>query len=111
LPSFGEVFVYAKFKTNQAEIVKTICVQRKLVFNTCNGRCELQKSLKKFEDNEKKMQNNLKEKLELVYVAYFSAPKLHALIYSQTNKLLFSYLAQKTISVTNTTFHPPACFI
>lgn len=105
------MFVYAKFKTNQAEIVKTICVQRKLVFNSCNGRCELQKSLKKFEDNEKKMQNNLKEKFELVYVQYFSENKLEALKYIQTNAVLFSYCSQKTISVTNTIFHPPTCTI
>ena len=62
------MLVFAKFKINQEEIAQTICVQRKLVLNTCNGRCELQKSMKKFEDNEKRMQNNLKEKLELVYI-------------------------------------------
>ncbi len=42
-------------------------MQRKSVFNSCNGRCELQKSIKKYADNEKK-QDSLKEKLELVYV-------------------------------------------
>ncbi len=68
VPSFGNFFVYTSFKLNQEEISKTICVQRKQVFNNCNGRCELQKSLKKYADNEKKMDNNLKEKSEIVYI-------------------------------------------
>jgi thioredoxin-related protein len=86
-------------------------VQRKLVFNSCNGRCELQKSMKKFEDNEKKMQNNLKEKFELVYVQHFSENKLEALKYIQTNEVLSSYFSQKPISVIHSTFHPPTLFI
>jgi hypothetical protein len=86
-------------------------VQRKLVFNSCNGRCELQKSMKKFEDNEKKMHNNLKEKFELVYVQYFSESKFEALKYIQTNEVLSSYFSQKPISVTHSTFHPPTLFI
>lgn len=67
-PSFGSLFVYASFKINQKEIAQTICVQRKLAYNSCNGRCELQKSIKKYSDNERKMQDSLKDKLELVYV-------------------------------------------
>ncbi|MFV8326601.1 hypothetical protein [Flavobacterium sp. ZS1P14] len=57
------------------------------------------------------MQNNLKEKFELVYVQFFTENKLEALKYIPTNGVLFSYCAQKPISVTNTTFRPPACTI
>ena len=111
LPTFGNIIVYAKFKINQDEIAKTICIQRKIANNTCNGRCELQKSLKKFADNEKEMQNNLKEKSELVYIqntleqitptaiVTFSAQKNHFLI------------DKKTISVVLSNFRPPSYFI
>jgi len=106
-PSFGSLFVYASFKINQKEIAKTICVQRKLAFNSCNGRCELQKSIKKYSDNERKMQDSLKDKLELVYVQ--STPEISfdivPIIESKENtSTLFE---KKPISASNLTFHPP----
>lgn len=106
-PSFGSLFVYASFKINQKEIAKTICVQRKLSFNSCNGRCELQKSIKRYSDNERKMQDSLKEKSELVYVqntieADFA---IIPLIESKNNtSILFE---KKPIGVSDLTFHPP----
>lgn len=111
VPSFGSFFVYTSFKLNQDEITKTICVQRKMVFNTCNGRCELQKSLKKYADNEKKMQNNLKEKAEIVYIqnTFTTEYKLVAPIQSKAN--LFASLDTKPIAVSIATFRPPSYFI
>lgn len=111
VPSFGSFFVYTAFKLNQEEISKTICVQRKMVFNSCNGRCELQKSLKKYSDNEKRMQNNLKEKAEVVYIqnTILNNFKLVELIESKAK--LFAFNDNKPISVSNTTFHPPSYFI
>lgn len=111
VPSFGSFFVYTAFKLNQEEISKTICVQRKMVFNSCNGRCELQKSLKKYSDNEKRMQNNLKEKAEVVYIqnTILNNFKLVELIKSKAK--LFAFKDDKPISVSNTTFHPPSYFI
>nr|MBU3860168.1 hypothetical protein [Flavobacterium sp. MC2016-06] len=111
VPSFGSFFVYTSFKLNQEEISKTICVQRKMVFNSCNGRCELQKSLKKYTDNEKRMENNLKEKLEVVYIqnTIFNNYQLIAPIESGTN--LFAPFEEKPISVSNSTFHPPSYLI
>jgi hypothetical protein len=110
-PSFGSVFVYVSFKLEQQEIVKTICMQRKMVFNTCNGRCELQKSLKKYDDNEKKMQNTLKEKTELVYILHTSN-NTSKLIEAMGIKADFpARLDSKPISVLTGTFRPPSVFI
>ncbi|WP_244307423.1 hypothetical protein [Flavobacterium fluviatile] len=111
VPSFGSFFVYTSFKLNQEEIAKTICVQRKMVFNTCNGRCELQKSLKKYQDNERKMNNNLKEKVEVVYIQNTPVAnfKLVTPIESETKN--FSFSDEKPISVSSTTFHPPSCLV
>ena len=111
VPSFGSFFVYTSFKLNQEEISKTICVQRKMVFNSCNGRCELQKSLKKYADNEKRMQNNLKEKAEVVYIqtSFLNNFKLTGLIESKAN--IFASFDKKPIAIANSTFHPPSYFI
>lgn len=111
VPSFGSFFVYTSFKLNQEEISKTICVQRKMVFNSCNGRCELQKSLKKYADNEKRMQDNLKEKADLVYIQNTNTSlfKLATAIESKTK--IFASLNSKPISVTDATFHPPTYLV
>ncbi len=108
LPTFGSFFVYTQFKINQDEIAKTICIQRANIYNACNGRCELQKSLKKFDDNEKKMNNtNLKEKSELVYTAealdYNIAPEITI----QKKKTSFPNFCKKTKWIAFSIFHPP----
>jgi hypothetical protein len=99
--------VYAKFKINQDEIAKTICIQRKIANNTCNGRCELRKSLKKFEDNERKMDNNLKEKSDLVYIPNNIETTISPSKIIENRTTLFSNFTKKPISVSNTTFRPP----
>ncbi|TPG42222.1 hypothetical protein EAH81_07855 [Flavobacterium pectinovorum] len=111
VPSFGSFFVFTSFKLNQTEISKTICVQRKMVNNTCNGRCELQKSLKKYADNEKKMQNNLKEKAEVVYLQNTITAHFKLQTPIQSKAKFFASFDSKPISVSNATFHPPSYFI
>lgn len=111
VPSFGSFLVYTSFKLNQEEISKTICVQRKMIFNSCNGRCELQKSLKKYADNEKRMQNNLKEKVEIVYIQNTPTANYKLVTPIESGVTIFSSSDEKPIAVSNSTFHPPSCFI
>jgi len=111
VPSFGSFFVYTSFKLNQEKISKTICVQRKMLFNSCNGRCELQKSLKKYADNEKKMQNNLKEKAEVVYIQNTTTNEFKLATPIESRADLFASLDAKPISVSIATFRPPSYFI
>ena len=112
LPSFGSFFVYTSFKLHQDEIVKTICVQRKMVNNTCNGRCELDKSIKKYNDNEKRMHNNLDNKVDLVFIENTVVDKNFTLVspcfFRKSN---FYTLEKKPISVSFTSFRPPSFFI
>ncbi|GAA3775382.1 hypothetical protein [Flavobacterium ginsengiterrae] len=108
VPSFGSFFVYTSFKLNQEEISKTICVQRKMVFNSCNGRCELQKSLKKYTDNEKRMQDNLKEKAEVIYILNTTLADFKLITPIETEVKLFASLNGKPVSVSNSIFHPPS---
>lgn len=111
MPSLGNFLTYVNFKLNQVEIAKTICVQRKMVFNSCNGRCELQKSLKRYTDNEKRMQNNLKEKTDLVYVRELISNE-YALVEPMLPIVKISTTeAKKTASFSTFTFRPPAYFI
>ncbi|WP_235973048.1 hypothetical protein [Flavobacterium undicola] len=111
LPSFGSFFVYTSFKLNQDEIAKTICVQRKLVNNSCNGRCELQKSLKKYDDNEKKMQNNLDNKVDLVFIQNTVFADFKTIAVTPIEKPNFYILEKKTVSVSLSSFRPPSYFI
>ena len=111
VPSFGSFFVYTSFKLNQEEISKTICVQRKMVFNSCNGRCELQKSLKKYSDNEKRMQNNLKEKAEVVYIQNTIVTSYKFVTSIESRAKIFASFDTKPISVSNSMFRPPSYFI
>ncbi|MFC4478999.1 MULTISPECIES: hypothetical protein [Flavobacterium] len=108
LPSMGSMFVYLSFKINQQEIARTICVQRKQIFNSCNGRCELQKSLKKYSDNEKQMQDSLKEKLELVYICIFSEVNFAFIPVNDTPQKAFAFVGSTPVGVSSLTFRPPA---
>lgn len=112
LPSFGSFFVYSSFKLHQDQIIKTICVQRKMVNNTCNGRCELNKSIKKYNDNEKRMQNNLDQKTDLVFIpqTIFANYKFVA-FKKQFKESNFFILEKKPIAVTFSSFHPPSFFV
>lgn len=112
LPSFGSFFAYSSFKLNQDEIAKTICVQRKMVNNSCNGRCELQKSLKKYSDNEKRMQNNLDNKVDFVFIQNTVVPNNFKLIeFHFINKPTFFVLEKKAISISLSSFRPPSYLI
>ncbi|WP_281336308.1 hypothetical protein [Flavobacterium eburneipallidum] len=111
LPAFGNVVIYTNFKINQDEIAKTICIQRKMVNNSCNGRCDLQKSLKQFEDNEKKMDNLLKEKAELVYIQSPTIIHLEVFPLIETTQKQYPTLDKKPISVALSNFRPPTYFI
>ncbi|WP_255580390.1 hypothetical protein [Flavobacterium sp. UMI-01] len=108
LPSLGSVVIYTQFKMAQDEIAQTICIQRANINNSCNGRCELQKSLKKYEDNEKRMNHtNLKEKTELVYTV---APFEFHFDPNNTPSIkeaVFSVFCEKPKSVSFAVFHPP----
>lgn len=109
-PSFGSLFIYASFKINQKEIAKNICVQRKAAFNSCNGRCELQKSIKKYSENERKMQDRLKDKLELVYVQNTTAIEVNDILAAESKDNTSILFEKKPIGASNHTFHPPLCF-
>lgn len=107
IPSLGTLVVFTSFKINQAEISKTICEQKASINNSCNGRCELQKSLKKLEDNEKEMSNHLDKNVEFLYI-------LQKVSYNFSQRLIIKnckpsnfQINSKPTSVSFAIFHPP----
>jgi len=110
-PSFGTVIMYTTFKINQDEIAKTICVQRKFANNTCQGHCALKKSLKKLDENERKMETVLKGKIELIYIATRFEDNLLAHFDSNQNKLMVFHTTAKPISKITSTFRPPSFLV
>lgn len=108
LPSMGSMVILMQFKVAQDQIAKTICVQRAEINNTCNGRCELQKSLKKYEDNEKRMDNsNLKEKTELVYTADTLEYAVISSLVFQKQRTTVSHFSENPVRFSTAVFHPP----
>ncbi|MDI9309955.1 MAG: hypothetical protein QM535_07040 [Limnohabitans sp.] len=108
LPNFGSVIIYSSFKLNQEEISKTLCIQKDLVKNTCNGRCVLELKLKKIEQSQKSTEIDLKEKCDLVYILSSSTYTDDLNLSSIDLKELF---VKETIGNTSRTvnsfFHPP----
>ena len=58
--------ILALFSFQQTEIAKTSCVKRNIKGNTCQGRCQLKKQLKKIKDTEKRsgVSENLVEEFQ-----------------------------------------------
>ncbi len=86
-------------------------MQRKVANNTCQGHCALKKSLKKLDDNERKMDSVLKSKIELVYIKPILENNL--ILFSETfsNKQIVFHTSKKPISISKSSFRPPAYFI
>lgn len=108
LPLMEHAILFTLFKINQNEISKTICVQRQLINNTCNGRCELQKSLKKLNDNEKDFDNRLKENTHIVYVKSLLETNYTLNVFIFVTKKKFYSAVQKPISIVLYHFRPPS---
>lgn len=83
-----------------------------MVNNTCNGRCELQKSLKKYEDNEKRMQNNLDNKIDLVFIQNtVIATDFKIIEFNYSSKPNSYTQEKKPVSVSLSSFRPPSYLI
>lgn len=51
--------VYVCFKIQQKRIAATLCVQKDVKANTCQGKCHLKKMVKKSEATSQKVQNEI----------------------------------------------------
>ncbi len=76
--------------------------------NTCNGRCELKKQLKKIAEKEKKESQVLKEKQEVVYT--FNAVQYSFQVFTEgfSKPKFTSEFNAKPIAFQNSIYHPPS---
>jgi len=107
LPSFSSVIIYLNFKVNQDEIAKTLCIQKEMKNNHCNGKCYLAKQLKKAAEKEKQESSNLKEKQELVYIPSDSEHHLVRAVSIKKTRIMISRYCEKPKSIPVSIFHPP----
>lgn len=62
------MWIFVSFKINQEKIAETLCVQKEVKNNTCQGQCHLRKQLDKAEEEEKKQApSSQKDKYEVLY--------------------------------------------
>jgi hypothetical protein len=107
LPSFSNVFVYIEFKVNQEEIAKTLCIQKEMKDNKCNGNCYLSKQLKKEAEKENQESSNLREKQELVYTQTILTYTFTSNTVIEKTRIMVSQYCAKPKSVAFSIFHPP----
>lgn len=107
LPSFSNVIIYLNFKANQDKIAKTLCLQREMKDNKCNGNCYLSKQLKKEAEKEKQESSNLREKQELVYTQTFLTYNFSSNTIIEKTKIRISTYCEKPKSIAFSIFHPP----
>lgn len=108
LPIISNVTLLISFKKNQSIISKTICIEKEIVNNKCQGKCHLAKQLKKITKNQDKESSNIadSEKLELLYtLPIFFDIALYSNIFVRKNPSIFLY--RKTKSYSQLIFHPP----
>ena len=107
LPSFSNVIIYLNFKANQDKIAKTLCIQKEMKNNKCNGNCYLSKQLKKEAEKEKQESSNLKEKQELVYTQTLFTYNFSFNTIIEKTRIRISTYCEKPKSIAFSIFHPP----
>ena len=109
LPNLGSLVVYSSFKLNQEEISRTLCVQKDLVKNTCNGRCVLELKLKKLEQDQKNNEVNIKEKSEIVFTLTSILDKeIKSFISTVEKNVIVGNSPSYFFSLISSIFHPPS---
>lgn len=107
VPSLGNVFIYLNFKVHQEEIAKTLCIQREMKENKCNGHCFLSKQLKKEAQKEKHETDNLREKQELVYLNSISENPVTLSYSIEKTRIIISHHCENPKSIPVSVFRPP----
>ncbi len=99
------------FKIRQAEIAAKLCENLNKPELDCAGSCYLKKQLKKLEEQEKQLPQNLKEKEIVLYCdnffPSFQFPTFIEVIFVEKTYNNF-YLTMKPISYHSDVFHPPS---
>ena len=108
---FSRLGIVLSFKIRQAEIAAKLCENLNKPELDCAGTCYLKKQLKKIEEQEKQLPQNLKDK-EIVWYCNNFFPTFQFSTFIETmfvekNYNSF-YLTMKPASFHSDIFHPPS---
>jgi hypothetical protein len=107
IPSFSYVVVYFTFKVNQDEIARTLCVKKEVINNNCNGKCYLEKQLKKIEGKHKESSLKFLENLELICTQIDLEFIFSEIVTFKTAKKIVFKCCDKPKRTSFSIFHPP----
>ena len=95
------------FKSNQEYFADTLCIQKEILDNTCQGSCQLRKIIQEAEEQEKKSMILL-DKYETLFFEIQQVATLHQKPELLNRQSLASfYLSFKPSSFIAEIFHPP----
>lgn len=102
----SKTYLFVQFSINQEEIAKTLCENKEKPKSCCEGKCMLEKEIKKEEKQEAKYPSALKEKIDKTeicpdYISYLSP------VFSNSSVQSFIYETEKPHDVSVLVFHPP----
>ena len=108
LQTFSREVLVVDFTLNRASITARFCVNKARPMLHCDGKCYFAKQLKKQEERESKSVNPLKERLEMLPVAFRSLVPVVPAVWASTPVGYGPY--QSVWVPTNASqgvFHPP----
>jgi hypothetical protein len=107
--ALSKVWIVVSFKINQETIAKTLCIQKEVENNTCQGNCHLKEILEDSEQQEQDQNTtDIKNKIEIEYCVelsdFFLNPPFPQGIKEKINT---PNNASFTFSFMDDIFHPP----
>lgn len=113
LQPLSKIGIYIAFIINQQKIAQTLCVQKEIVNNCCQGRCYLKKQVQQAEKQEQKqIPELLKGKSELVYDSPIPQIEVKTVVYILQKTIILIYDAcLYASSFTPNVFRPPESYL
>lgn len=104
----SKTYIFIQFSLNQEEIAKTLCENREKPKSCCEGKCVLEKEIKKDEKQDAKFPSALKEKIDKTEI--FTGNIIYKMLFiSCYISHHYNYKSETLKDVSLMVFHPP-CF-
>ena len=109
LPSTTKLVIVIDFMLNQENIAKTLCVKKEIENNTCQGKCHLNKQLKKAEEQVQKQTpvESLKKIKEIQLFSENFNKYLISAIHKDKQKINCLYSFSHSDEYLSSIFRPP----
>lgn len=106
----SKTYIYLSFSFNQQEIAKTLCENKDKPKSCCEGKCVLEKELKKNEQQQGEFPSILKEKIDKTEISSGYISYKMGLVEPTTPSYRL-YKTEKLTDISVTVFHPPCHLI